>query len=292
MPSFGLRLGIVILPELPWREAEPVWRAADDMGFDHLWTYDHLVWGGLPDHPWHSTVATLAAAAMVTSRARLGTFVTSPNFRHPALLAKDVTTLDDLSDGRMMVGMGAGGDLDSRLLGADLSRAERSRRFAEFVPLLDRLLTQERVDHTGEFYTVRDAATRPGCVQHPRVPFVVAANGPRAMRLATRHGSGWVTTGTAASAEEGLEAWWQGVGTLAAALDEAEAEDAQRSAARALDRYLSLDSSGVSALASVEFARDQIGRAAAAGFTDVVLHWPRTSEPYRAEMAVLEELLG
>lgn len=283
-----MRIGVCILPEHPWREAEPLWRQVEDWGFEHAWTYDHLVWAGLPQAPWHSTVATLAAAAMVTDRVRLGTFVASPNFRHPALLAKDVTTLDDLSAGRVLLGLGAGGDLDSRLLGDDHSRGERTARFEEFVPLLDRLLTEDHVEAEGEFFTVAGAGARPRCVQQPRVPFVVAANGPRAMRLAVAHGTGWLTTGPPDAAEDGLEAWWRGVGELAARVDELEAGAARD---RPLERYLSLDA-GSPALSSLDEVQDRIGRAQQAGFTDVVVHWPRAEAPYRADVRVLEALAG
>ena len=74
-----MRHGLTILPEHSWREAAPRWRAAEDLGFDHAWTYDHLVWSGLPDRPWFAAVPTLAAAATVTDRIGLGTFVSSPN---------------------------------------------------------------------------------------------------------------------------------------------------------------------------------------------------------------------
>ena len=79
----GLRVGLVILPEHRWVEAAPRWRAAEEYGFDHVWTYDHLGWRSLVDGPWFDAVATLTAAATVTGRIRLGTFVASPNFRHP-----------------------------------------------------------------------------------------------------------------------------------------------------------------------------------------------------------------
>src|SRR5207248_3255349 len=78
-----VRVGIVILPEDRWWAAEPKWRAAEEYGFDHAWTYDHLGWRNLVDGPWFSAVPTLTAAAMVTSRIRLGTFVASPVARHP-----------------------------------------------------------------------------------------------------------------------------------------------------------------------------------------------------------------
>src|ERR1041384_7308319 len=107
-----MRFGLTILTDLPWAEAEPRWRAAEDLGFDHAWTYDHLVWGGLPDSPVFAFAPTLALASTVTSTIGLGVFVSSPNFRHPYVLARDAITLDDASGGRFVLGVGAGGDLD------------------------------------------------------------------------------------------------------------------------------------------------------------------------------------
>ena len=130
------RIGLTILPELRWREAEPRWRAAEEMGFDHLWTYDHLTWGGLPDSPWYGTVSTLTAAALVTRHVGIGTFVASPNFRHPAAFVRDVQSLQDVSDGRLLLGLGTGGDLDSRVLGGpELTVRQRVDRFEEFARL-------------------------------------------------------------------------------------------------------------------------------------------------------------
>ncbi|MCE0487480.1 LLM class flavin-dependent oxidoreductase [Ornithinimicrobium sediminis] len=293
-----VRYGICILPEHPWRQAEPLWRHAEERGFDHAWTYDHLVWGGLPDSPWHSTVATLTAAAMVTERIRLGTFVASPNYRHPVTFTRDVVTLDDISHGRVVLGLGTGGERDAQILGQHLSRGERTRRFAEFVDLLDRTLTTDHVDHQGEFYGAVDARNVPGCVQQPRVPFVVAANGPKAMALAARQGQGWVTTGPAGQAQDltdtaAVDAWWDGVGELSerfcVAVEQAVA-DGHRPGGHDPDRYLSLDSSGVPALRSPGFFAEQVGRARELGFTDVIVHWPRPEDPYRADPAVLDHI--
>ena len=128
-----MRFGLAILPERPWSEAERQWRTAEELGFDHAWTYDHLVWAGLPDSPWFGTTPTLTAAALVTSGIGLGTFVSSPNFRHPAVLWRDVQSLDDLSGGRFLLGVGNGGDLDAGILGGPaLTPRERVDRFQEF----------------------------------------------------------------------------------------------------------------------------------------------------------------
>lgn len=291
-----MRYGICILPEYPWREAAPLWRRAEELGFEHAWTYDHLTWEGLPDSPWHSTFATLSAAAMLTERMTLGTFVSSPNFRHPALLARDVITLDDISGGRAVLGLGAGAELDASIIGDSPTLGQRTRRFAEMVGLTHRLLTEDHVDHDGEFYTCADVRTLPGCTQQPRVPFVVAANGPQAIRLAAQYGDGWVTTGAVGPRSGGdltLEEWWDGLRYKSAQVDRA-LEEVQAAGGRVVDgplaRYLSIDFSGQPALTSVGFFEEQVGRAEELGFTDVIVHWPRDTEPYRADVAVLEQL--
>lgn len=297
-----MRYGICILPEYTWSRAEPLWRRAEDLGFDHVWTYDHLVWGGLPDSPWHSTVATLTAAAMVTERITLGTFVASPNFRHPVTFMRDAITLDDISRGRLLLGLGAGGDLDSGILGAELTRGERTRRFAEFVDVLDHTLREDHVDHQGEFFDAVDARNAPGSVQQPRVPFVIAANGPRSMALAARQGHGWLTTGpvkgpsgvdASSNPADAMEQWWAGVADLSATFDDIEAaaiESGERATAGLIRRHLSLDTGGVPALTSAAFFAEQADRAADLGFTDVITHWPRPTDPYKADPAVLDQI--
>jgi len=276
----GIRHGITILPELPWRESAPMWRAAEEMGFDHAWTYDHLVWGGLPDASWFAAVPTLAAAAGVTSSIGLGTFVSSPNYRHPYTFARDVLTLDDVSGGRFLCGLGTGGDLDARILGEERTLKQRVDRFHEFVPLLDRLLREDRVDHEGAWYSARGARTLPGPVRH-RVPLLVAANGPRSIRLAATIGDGWITYG---GRGDTLDEWFAHVGELVRRFD-----DAVDAAGRGpLARLLSLDSSPRFSLESVELYAEMAGRAAELGFTDVVTHWPRAEGPYAGDVSVLE----
>jgi alkanesulfonate monooxygenase SsuD/methylene tetrahydromethanopterin reductase-like flavin-dependent oxidoreductase (luciferase family) len=95
----------VILPSDRWRESRRQWEWADDLGFSTAWTYDHVRWGGMPEGPWHSAVPVLGAVAAVTTRIRLGTLVATPNFRHPVTLAREALALDDLSDGRLDLGL-------------------------------------------------------------------------------------------------------------------------------------------------------------------------------------------
>ncbi|TDU84188.1 luciferase-like monooxygenase [Kribbella voronezhensis] len=273
-----MRFGITILPEYRWSTAAPKWRRAEELGFDHAWTYDHLTWGGLQDSPWYGTMPTLTAAAMVTSTIKLGTFVTSPNFRHPLTLTRDILALDDISDGRFLCGIGAGGGIDTTILGGDdLSPRQKVDRLTEFVELLDKLLTTDGVDYKGEYFETRNGRTLPGCIQQPRVPFVMAANGPRSLRLAAKYGAGWVTTG-----KKGVDDWYAGVAELSRRLDDV-------LAGKSLDRYLSLDDGGY-ALSSAAAFEDAVGRAAELGFTDVITHWPRAEGVYGGSEAVLEEV--
>ena len=297
MTADGLRFGIVLLPQDRWPQARERWRRAEEYGFDHAWTYDHLAWRTLVDEPWFATVPLLAAAATVTHRIRLGTWVASPNYRHPVPFAKDVMGLDDVSGGRLLLGLGAGGTgVDAGVLGPAPTPAERTRRFAEFTDLLDRLLTQPVTDHRGEFYTAVGARMIPGCVQRPRVPFVMAANGPRAMALATRYGQAWVTFGPSLPDEvvealpvsQAQERWWSGLATMVEQF-EAAAVAAGRDPAT-IERHLSLDGAPVYSLTSSAVLDDGVGRAAGLGFTDVVVHWPRREGVYAGSEAVLEEM--
>jgi alkanesulfonate monooxygenase SsuD/methylene tetrahydromethanopterin reductase-like flavin-dependent oxidoreductase (luciferase family) len=278
-----MRFGLTILPELPWAELRPRWEAAEAMGFDHAWTYDHLVWGGLPESPWYGTMPTLTAAALVTTRVRLGTFVSSPNFRHPVALHRDVQSLDDVSGGRFMLGVGTGGDLDSRILGGEeLSTRERVDRFQEFVELLVRLRAEDHVHADGRWFSARNARTLPPLRD---VPLVVAANGPRTLRFAARTGDAWVTTGPKVDT---LEEWWTALETARLTLEDALAAAGRDPAA--FPRYLNLDSSPQFSLTSRGVFEEMAGRAAGLGFTDVITHWPRPDGPYAGCVGVLEDV--
>ena len=268
-----MRFGLTILPEHPWTEAEPMWREAEQMGFDHAWTFDHVTWGGLPDSPWFGAVPTLAAAAAVTERIGLGTFVSSPNNHHPVQLMREVLALDDISGGRFLLGIGTGGDLDARIMGEDLPLRDRVARFHEFTQLLDRLLTEDHVTADGRFYAARDVRTLPGPVRGGDAGNACRSSSPPTARgrsrLAVERGDGWMTYGGTADTDE---EWW--------ALSPATAAVSTRRSTRRprrerLRRYLNLDTAPTFSLTSAAAFEDAVGRAAGLGFTDVITHWPR-----------------
>ncbi|MGD1052322.1 MAG: LLM class flavin-dependent oxidoreductase [Candidatus Dormibacteria bacterium] len=291
MADFHLvQIGVLILPAESWATQGSTWRRAEALGFDHAWTFDHLAWRSFRDSPWFGAVPTLAAAAAVTSRIRLGTLVASPNFRHPVPFARELMTLDHISAGRFTLGIGAGGSgFDATTLRSEpWSARERADRFGEFVALLDELLTEPVTTHAGHFYQAFGARMHPGCLQRPRLPFAVAARGPRGMRLAARFGSSWVT--------ERPPATDGGAGAVTAALPglaaEMERVDAACSAAgrdpASLGRLLYGGMLGGGATASAEAFRDAVGRLAELGFTDLVIPWPGATAALDGDAGTLE----
>ena len=273
-----MRTGVVILPDVALPEALGRWAEAEARGFASAWTYDHLSWRSLRDGPWFGALPLLAAVAATTTVIRLGTLVTSPNFRHPGLLAKDVMTIDHLSGGRFELGIGAGGTgFDADVLGGPPpSPSERADRFEEFVEALDVLLRKPRTSFSGRHYTVHESRTVPGCVQRPRVPFTVAAVGPRALAVAAAHGRSWVTYGPLVDGAT-PEAWFAGVTDQSRALDAAcerlgrDPASVGRTVMVGLDVQWPVRSTG----SWDEFC----GRVGALGVGDVLVHWPRPDDP-------------
>lgn len=288
-----MRRGVLILPEAPWATVRDRWRRAEELGFAHAWTYDHLTWRDFRDQPWFAALPTLTAAATVTERIGLGTLVASPNFRHPLPFVKDLLTVDDISGGRVTAGIGAGGvGWDATVLGhAPWSPGERAGRFAEFVELTDLLLRRQAVSWSGRYYRVEEARTYPGSVRSPRLPLAIAATGPKAMGVAARFGDLWVTTGEPRAVAP--LAAQVGARVVAAQLEALEAACHEIGRDPAGMGRLVLTGPGLDAgLGSVEQFRDTVGRYEELGITDLVVHWPRTSEPYLADDTVFEQIAG
>jgi len=282
-----MRVGVVILPQYSWPEAKARWKSLEDRGFAHGWTYDHLSWRDLAEETWFGTIPTLTAVAAVTSRLRLGTWVTSPNFRHPVTLAKDLLTIDDISGGRLIAAIGAGGTgWDATVLGQELlTPGQRTKRLAEFVTLTDLLLSQANTSWQGEYFEAVQAKMIPSGAR-ARIPLIVAANGPRTIKIAAG-ADGWATTGPD-STDASTEQWWSGVAGLVGRFEETAAAAGRDPAA--VDRYLDLDSAPVLSGSSIDAFTDAAGRAAALGFTDVLSHWPRPAGVYAGDDAVLDQI--
>ncbi len=286
-----MRVGVVVLPEFPAAETARRWRSLEDRGFAHGWTYDHLAWRELADRPWYATVTTLATAAAATSRLPLGTWVASPNFRHPVPFAKELMSLDDLAgatDGRLIAAVGAGAlGWDSTVLGApELPPRERVDRLTEFLTLTDLLLRQPETTWSGAYYSAVRARMYPAG-SRSRIRLVGAGNGRRSVRLAALY-DGWATNGPLGA--DNAEAWWAGLEQLTEQFTTAllaGGRDPSRT-----PRYLSLDAEPGRPLSDLHSFLASAARAGELGFTDVVIHWPRPSGPYEGDESVLDAIAG
>lgn len=189
----SLRVGVVVVQNVAW----PVWRErvleVERLGYDGVYVWDHLVHRTQQrDDPLFDGLTALAAAAAFTSTIRLGTMVAAPIFRHPVVLANQAMTIDQISGGRLELGIGAGGAvLDHEVLDIPtFTKAEQYERFEDTVRIVDAVLRGES-DVEATHYRTSGMAVAPGPVQQPRPPITLAAHGPRSLRLAARYADVW-----------------------------------------------------------------------------------------------------
>lgn len=209
--GFPLRVHVLLLPNVEWTElkARAVWLEA--LGFEVVALADHFVDWTNPAVPWFETWTTLAAIAEATSAIRLSTAVTQIPLRNPAMLARQALTLDHISNGRVELGLGTGLTIDPSYAMAGLpnwTAPERVDRFAEYVELVGLLLAQEITTYAGRYCQVEGAVMNPRPVQAPRPPIMVAALGPRMMRLAARYADIWNSLSFQPSFAEQLAETW------------------------------------------------------------------------------------
>ena len=162
-------------------ELQEVWKEAEALGFDSLWTNDHLLASvGPSDAPELEAWTLLAAMATVTSRVQIGTMVTSNTFRHPAVLAKMASTVDHLSNGRLVLGIGAGWFANEhKVYGVPFpSLKNRSKALEESLEVIIKLWsTDPTVSFKGQYYTLADAPFTPKPVQQPHPPILIGGIG-------------------------------------------------------------------------------------------------------------------
>jgi alkanesulfonate monooxygenase SsuD/methylene tetrahydromethanopterin reductase-like flavin-dependent oxidoreductase (luciferase family) len=168
---------------------------AERLGFDSVWVPDHFYFESPPGafEPYPEAWTLMTAIGTTTERVQVGSLVLAAGFRHPALLAKMAGALQELTCGRLLLGVGAGNQLAEHTV-FGLGFEGRVGRFAEYLQILSALLAGERVTVNGRFYTLTDASL---LMTHAPVPIWVAASGERMLGLAARYASGWNGGGSA-----------------------------------------------------------------------------------------------
>src|SRR4051812_43753541 len=164
-------------------------RAAEEVGFDSIWLGDHLLYGQPERGPWEAWTL-LSALAAVTERVELGPLVACAGFHPPGLLAKMAATIDEVSGGRFVLGLGSGWN-DPEFHAFGLPTDHRVSRFAEAFAIIRGLLAGERVTLDGDYWQADDAVLLPTPARRPRL--MVGSNGPRMLGLTLPHVDAWNT---------------------------------------------------------------------------------------------------
>lgn len=197
-----MRIGVILpsaqavgTPETPRYGDVRRWALrAEELGFDSIWIFDHLLVRRAEFHQlgvWEAWTL-MSALAEATSRVEIGSWVMSSAFRNPALLAKMAVTLDEVSGGRLILGVGAGNQRgEFEAFGFDYEH--RFGRFAEAIGVIAALMREGRTTLHGEFYRIEDCEIDPRGPRPSGPPLLIGASGPRMLRLAARYADAWNT---------------------------------------------------------------------------------------------------
>ncbi|MHA1210251.1 MAG: LLM class flavin-dependent oxidoreductase [Candidatus Freyarchaeota archaeon] len=188
-----VRFGFV-LPQYPLELILETGVYSEKKGLDSVWAADHTVGIGIKRWDFFEAWSVLSALAVKTRRVLLGTCVSDPHRRHPAVLAQTLMTLDHLSKGRAILGLGAGEAMN--LVPYHIEWDRPVTRLREASEVIIKLLTEEFSDYDGEFFKLEKAFIRPKGVQEPHPPIYFGANSLRTMRLTAEMGDGWLPIGT------------------------------------------------------------------------------------------------
>ena len=197
-----MKIGLVLLiaehKELrraySYQKTREIAQQTEEAGFDSLWLYDHMLYRG-ENHPtigiWECWTF-LSALADATWRVELGTLVSCNSFRNPALLAKMAITLDEVSQGRLILGLGAGWNkAEYEAFGWPFDH--RVDRFEEALQIIRPLLKQGRVDFEGKYYQAHDCEIRPPGPRKGGPPLMIGSFGKRMLRLTAKYADLWNT---------------------------------------------------------------------------------------------------
>ena len=164
----------------------------EELGYESLWAWDHVLLGVEPPFPLHEALTMLTAVAARTSKIKLGTGVLVMPMRNPVLLAKEIATLDHISNGRVILGTAVGWyKREFESLGADFH--SRGKIMEQSLEIINRLWTEDRVDGEYPPYNLRGAVMQPKPVQKPRPPILIGGYVDVVLKRAATKGDGWIT---------------------------------------------------------------------------------------------------
>lgn len=194
-PGRPLKVGVQ-LPEIervaPWSDMARMATTAEALGYDSLWLGDHLLYrnpGDPPRGPWEAWTM-MAALAAITERVEIGPLVACTSFHNPAMLAKKAATLDEVSSGRLILGLGAGWN-ETEYAAYGYPYDHRVSRFEEAFTIIRRLLAGEEFDFAGKYYTLNDCVIDPPGPRVGTLPLMVGSGSPRMLDITIPYVQSW-----------------------------------------------------------------------------------------------------
>ena len=291
---YPLRFHVLLLPNVGWPElkARVLW--LEDLGLEVAALADHVVDWTKPTVPWQETWTALPALAEATRTIRLSTVVTQIPLRNPAMLARQVSTLDHISNGRIELGLGTGLTIDpsSSMIGVpNWEPSERVDRFGEYVELISELFSDDVITYQGRYYQVEGAVPhRP--VQSPRPTILVAALGRRMMGHAARYADIWNSLSFQSTFDEQLAETRDRCATI-----DAQCETIGREPATLRRSYTMFETQARSRGGAFRYYEsrerfiDQVSRLAELGISDIGLYYPLDQAQVAAFEAIATEVL-
>jgi alkanesulfonate monooxygenase SsuD/methylene tetrahydromethanopterin reductase-like flavin-dependent oxidoreductase (luciferase family) len=290
-----LRFQVLLLPVVPWPQYLDRCLRVEALGFDVAAVPDHFCDWSNPSGVWHESWTSMAAIAARTSTIRLTTCVTQIPLRNPAVLAHQAVTVDQISNGRVELGIGTGLTIDpsSEMIGIpNWTAGQRVARVAEYVELLDHLLCEGVTIYHGTYYQANGAVMNPGSVQQPRLPIMVAALGPQMMRHAAAHADIWNSLSFAPEFEEQIAELTDRCMTM----DELCAElgrdpETMRRSYTMFDPKARASGGGIAYYESDEVFVEMVHRITALGITEISLYYPAVDSQLPAFERIATEVL-
>jgi F420-dependent oxidoreductase-like protein len=196
-PAVTVKFSITVNQALPFDQILSMWEAAEGLGFDGAFVFDHFMGmsPGTPEQERQQEAWTLLAAlAARTRRLRVGLLVNGCTYRHPAIVAKMAATVDQISRGRLILGLGAGwAEREHKAYGIPFyTKAGRARRLGEYVEVIKALFVEERVTYSGKYFQLKDAVLEPKPVQKPHPPILIGGSGKKIiLPIAAKYAQMW-----------------------------------------------------------------------------------------------------
>jgi len=276
--AFDIRFQVLTLPNTSWEALLERFQNIENLGFDIAGMADHFVDWSNPPSPWFDLWTHAAAVAASTSRITLSTCVAQIPLRDPAMCARQALSVDNISNGRLELGLGLGLTIDPSyaMMGIpNWDNKERVARFVEYVEIVDQLMSNEVTSYKGKFYEINEAVMNPRPRQKPRPPIMIAAMGPVMLKKAARYADIWNSLSFVEDFDDQMRETRERIEKV-----DAHCASIDRDPATLRRSYLMFDAKArpsggkIKYYESEEIFTDMVGRIMELGITDIGMYYP------------------